>query len=83
MKFQLSCAVFITLFTFSTSFQVSPLSHKCQNIHKLSISSLVSTPAVSTKSTCLYNVPPPSVDDPDRVKDAADREGALKMAAAK
>ena len=27
-----------------------------------------------SKSTCLYNVPPPSLDDPEAVKAAADRE---------
>lgn len=61
----------------SNSFQipslVNPPSRKTFSRFPFAPATISQTSPVS-KSTCLYNVPPPSLDDPEAVKAAADRE---------
>ena len=73
MKLQFTIVTLLSLCTQSNSFQL-PSSNRVQYRQFTDNIGLSFVAAPTNSKTCLYNVPPPSVDDPEALKDAADRE---------
>ena len=74
MKFFISGSAFFTLLLQLNAFQ-TPLQKK-GFYAKLTFTTTktCTNPFIPSSSTCLYNVPPPSLDDEEAIKDASDRE---------
>jgi len=71
MKFLISSIAFFTLFHQSNAFQ------GFKNIYTrptFTTKKICTNSLVTSSSTCLYNVPPPSLNDQEAIKDASDRE---------